>query len=232
MTNRAQWKLSASHNAGALSLAVDGNPQTRYDTRAPQSPGMWVQVELPEMAEVSGVILDANPSVTDFPQAYKVELSADGKDWGQPVAVGHGTAALTEIIFPAAPAKFIRITQTGLHSTYFWSIHEMQILQPAHPHKIVVAAAKPDKTDSATPDPLNIDPLSPVPARENPVNPAPAPATSATPLPATNPSVKPADSTPPAATPPPPPLPPNAAVLSGASAAINSPSPVQSNGVK
>ena len=161
MTNRAQWKLSASHNAGALSLAVDGNPQTRYDTRAPQSPGMWVQVELPEMAEVSGVILDANPSVTDFPQAYKVELSADGKDWGQPVAVGHGTAALTEIIFPAAPAKFIRITQTGLHSTYFWSIHEMQILQPAHPHKIVVAAAKPDKTDSATPDPLNIDPFEP-----------------------------------------------------------------------
>ena len=227
LANRAQWKLSASHNAAWLPRAVDGNPQTRYDTRTPQVPGMWLQVELPEITEVSGIILDANPSITDFPQAYKVELSADGQDWGQPVATGHGTSALTEIIFPTAPAKFIRITQTGSHSAYFWSIHEMQILQPAQPHKVMVAAVKSDKTDSVVADPLNISPLSPAPAKENPVNPAPAP----TPQPATSPAPAPA-SIPSATPPPPPPLPPNAAVSPGPSATATVPPPASNNGVK
>ncbi len=198
MMNRAQWKLTASHNPGALPQAVDGNPQTRYDTHATQSPGMWVQIELPEPSEVSGVVLDAGASHTDFPQAYKVELSMDGKDWGQPVAKGNGTCALTEILFPAAPAKFIRITQTGLHATYFWSIHELQVLQPAQAQKIEVAVTKPaPPTEIPSGDPFNADPLkpsSPAAPANNPVQQPTAPP----PIPPTIPPASAIPSAPPA----------------------------------
>ena len=166
MTNRAQWKLSATHNAPALAQAVDGDIKTRYTTGTPQVPGMWVQIELPEAAEVSGVILDAGDAADDAPQGYKVELSTDGNNWGQPVATGHGTSALTQIVFPAAPAKFIRITQTGSHPSYFWSIYEMQVLQPAGARKVEVALADPPKVEKPAVDPSRIIRKADAPAAE------------------------------------------------------------------
>jgi hypothetical protein len=137
LTNRAEWKLTASHNPGWLPRAVDGNMNTRYDTRAPQNPGMWVQIELPEETNICGVDLDDSPSKLDYPRGYKVELSADGKDWGQPVASGHSTAAHNQILFPAANAKLIRITQTGSDPTYFWSIYELQVLRNLTPAELL-----------------------------------------------------------------------------------------------
>jgi hypothetical protein len=60
-----------------------------------------------------------------------VELSDDGERWGQPVATGHGTGAKTEILFPAAKTKHLRITQTAQSPGHFWSIHELDVLKPA-----------------------------------------------------------------------------------------------------
>jgi hypothetical protein len=50
--------------------------------------------------------------VAGFPRQYKVEVSLDGKTWGQPVASGTG-APLTTAAFRPVRAKFVRITQTG-----------------------------------------------------------------------------------------------------------------------
>lgn len=188
MHNRPRWKLTASNNAGALSKAVDGNIGTRYDTGSHQYPGMWVQIELPEAAEVSGVILDGGEAENDFPQGYKVELSLDGTSWGQPVATGNGTCAYTQIVFPTAVAKFIKITQTGSHPTYFWSIYELQVLQPAAARNVEVAKAEPPKAD-LPPDPFYFDPLTPAPPGND--NPAPAPVKSSLPAPPATPIVPP-----------------------------------------
>ena len=49
------------------------------------------------------------------------------QNWGKPVAKGEGKTALTEITFPAAKAKFLRLTQTGSSPGNFWSIHELDI---------------------------------------------------------------------------------------------------------
>ena len=46
-------------------------------------------------------------------KSWLLRGSPDGKSWGKPVATGKGTGPRTEIVFPAQPAKFIRITQTG-----------------------------------------------------------------------------------------------------------------------
>ena len=243
MTNRAQWKLTASHNPGALHAAVDGNPQTRYDSGVPQSPGMWVQVELPEPAEISGLVLDSGAATNDFPQGYKIELSMDGKDWGQPVATGNGTCADMQIVFPAAPAKYIRISQTGSHPNYFWSIDELQVLQPIGARKIEVAMAAPVKAEIPPADPFQIDPLALPPQTNDPVatepvkQPMPAPpppakpAVSTTAVPAPAPVATAEDSDPPTLRMPPiPPLPPGfvarppaAPAAPGSSAALSDP---------
>jgi len=50
---------------------------------------------------------------------------------------------MTEIQFPATKTKFIRITQTGEVKGLFWSIHELDVLEPP---KEKVAVATPPST--------------------------------------------------------------------------------------
>jgi hypothetical protein len=140
LTNRAQWKLTASHNPGSLQFAIDGNPMTRYNTMSNQRPGMWVQVELPEETEVAGVELDSSKSEQAYPRAYKIQLSHDGQTWSEPVAAGNVSALFNTITFQPASAKFVRITQTGFDPVNSWSIHELQILQASEARKLASVA--------------------------------------------------------------------------------------------
>jgi mono/diheme cytochrome c family protein len=136
------WKVTASHASNHASLAIDGNGDTRYDTRAEQVPGMWFQIELPEVTTISGLLLDAASSIRDYPRGFKVVVSNDGENWSKPIATGRGNARTTEIIFPPVKAKFIRITQTGSAKGLFWSIHELQVLQPPDLAKLKSALTK------------------------------------------------------------------------------------------
>jgi mono/diheme cytochrome c family protein len=127
---RNKWKLTASHNVKNLDKALDGNPTSRWDTSAFQVPGMWLQVELPKETDIAGLVLDTAGSAGDYPRGYEVRVSLDGKEWGKPVVTGKGTTAMTEIQFAPMKAKFIRIDQTGEVKGLFWSIHELDILEP------------------------------------------------------------------------------------------------------
>jgi mono/diheme cytochrome c family protein len=131
LAERSAWKLTSSHNSGSLRNAIDGDLSSRFDTSASQIPGMWVQIELPVSATINTLVLDSTPSPEDYPRGYKVQVSTDGTDWGLPVAVGKGRDAITEIDFPPVNSRFIRITQTGAVDGLFWSIHELNIFQPA-----------------------------------------------------------------------------------------------------
>ncbi|MDP4721747.1 MAG: discoidin domain-containing protein [Akkermansiaceae bacterium] len=128
LTNRKEWKLTASHGAKDLPAAIDGNAKTRYTTGAAQQPGMWLQIELPQEATLSAIDLDARGSERDFPNAYEVQVSQDGKQWGKALAKGKGGDAITRIELPeGAKARFVKITQTGKNPRLYWSIHELQI---------------------------------------------------------------------------------------------------------
>ncbi|HQZ29031.1 MAG TPA: discoidin domain-containing protein [Verrucomicrobiales bacterium] len=131
LTDRSAWKLTASHNAKELPKAIDGDLETRWDTRAPQAPGMWLQIDLPEAKEIVGLILDQGKSRNDYPRAYRIELSQNGTDWEKPILEGHEESRSTEYIFPRTSlAKSLRITQLGKTKVNYWSVHEMQILAP------------------------------------------------------------------------------------------------------
>ncbi len=125
--DRKGWTLSASHNAASVALAIDGDRNTRYDTKAFQKPGMWFQIELPQETEVAGLQFDTTKSANDYPRGFSVELSSDGTSWSKPVAKGDGNAPLTDIAFEPVKTKFIRITQTGSAKGNFWSIHELSV---------------------------------------------------------------------------------------------------------
>ena len=130
LANRKEWKVTASHNPAEAQFAIDGNPATRYHTKAPQAPGMWFQIELPQETMITGLELDAAMSPQNFPRGYQVELSADGKTWTQPAATGTGEGAITDVSFAPVKATFIRITQTVAAAGPGWSIHELQIFAP------------------------------------------------------------------------------------------------------
>ncbi|MEO0413741.1 MAG: discoidin domain-containing protein [Verrucomicrobiota bacterium] len=124
---RDQWKLTASHNDGDCSHAIDGNLSTRYTTNTSMRPGMWFQVELPQTEKIAGVILDAAGSRRDYPRGCKIECSIDGQEWTSIENPEEQKPKVT-VEFPEREAKFIKITQTGEHSL-FWSIHDLQVLK-------------------------------------------------------------------------------------------------------
>lgn len=120
------WKLSASHKQEDLKAAFDSDPTTRYSTGQSMAAGMWVQVELPGKALLSGVALDAAESKGDYPRGYTVQVSDDGRKWKE-VAKGKGRSPLLGISFPPISGQYLRVTQTG-NDRLYWSIHEMRII--------------------------------------------------------------------------------------------------------
>lgn len=128
LPHREQWKATASDGTETAMDALDGKGNTRYTSGAPQHPGEWFQVEMPQDALVAGVTLDAGNN-SDYPRGYEVEVSADGTDWGKPVATDKGTSQLIQIGFAPVKTKFVRITQTGGTKDKNWSIAEFQVLE-------------------------------------------------------------------------------------------------------
>lgn len=128
LPDRSGWKLSASHKSGDAGKAIDGNLGTRYTTGESMQPGMWFQIELPEVTDVAGLILDAAKSRNDYPRGCEIELSTDGTNWSKPIKKREEKASKIAVEFPEQPARFIRITQTG-ENRLFWSIHDLQVLR-------------------------------------------------------------------------------------------------------
>ncbi len=141
ITNRTDWKVTASHNDKEAFKAIDGKSETRYTTGKEQVPGMWFQIEFPAPTVVSGLLLDAASSNRDYPRAFKVDVSDDGTHW-KSVATGHGNSRKTEIYFPTTTTKFVKITQTSRAKGLFWSMYEMQVLQPPNPEKLKASLLK------------------------------------------------------------------------------------------
>ncbi len=127
LVNQSAWNLTASHRQDAVGGCVDHDLESRYTTGSSQIPGMWVQIELPKISEVTQIILDAGSSTRDYPRGYQVIASLDGENWTKPIAQGDGKSALTKITFPPTKAKFFKIIQTKKETSLFWSIHEMQL---------------------------------------------------------------------------------------------------------
>jgi glucose/arabinose dehydrogenase/mono/diheme cytochrome c family protein len=149
LTNQAEWKATASHNTDAASAGINGTGATRWNSAAPQAPGMWFQIELPEPTRVTEVIVEAaaggrggfggfvggrgRGGIPAGPLiSYRLQVSMDGTTWSEPLAEGAGLSNPVVIAFPPTPAKFIRITQTGAPPAqspvqFGWAVQRIRI---------------------------------------------------------------------------------------------------------
>jgi len=123
--SRAGWLAFAS--SGDPYLAIDGIASTRWTPGSQVNPGQWFYVDTRQPVRFNTVILDTSGSPDDWPSAYAVYVSNDGKYWGNPVAVGTQPSAVAVISLPVINARFVKIDQTGSGKTMYWSIHEFYL---------------------------------------------------------------------------------------------------------
>ncbi|HSZ83936.1 MAG TPA: discoidin domain-containing protein, partial [Polyangia bacterium] len=109
--------------------AIDGDTTTRYTTGISQgSKGPEVVIlSFPQNVTLTGLNLFTKSG--DGPFSYLVESSLDGANFSyfMPSAAGLGSDNLT-VTFPSATKlRAMRITQTGVKKTNWWSIHELTV---------------------------------------------------------------------------------------------------------
>jgi mono/diheme cytochrome c family protein len=150
-----QLKLAASHASETASGAAT---LRGWNTGIPQTSGMWLSVELPQPMLITEIQFESAtqmqgrggrgagggrgapgapapaaappPPIVTYPRGYSVQVSADGKTWGDPIAQGKGEGARTTITFPATRAKFIRITQTAsVPDAPAWSVRNLRVYE-------------------------------------------------------------------------------------------------------
>jgi hypothetical protein len=136
------WRVSANKNAGEARRAVDGKTETRWTSGAPQSPGLFFQVDLGRPERISRIRLLLGDSPRDFPRQLKVLFSLDGKNWREAVPLNRplywdgerlfreARVGETDLRFPELEARHLALQQTGRDPRYYWSIHELEIYSP------------------------------------------------------------------------------------------------------
>ncbi len=127
---------SANRRPDIARLAVDGNINTRWDTGKIQTGGEWLLLDLGEPHQIMGLTLDTSPSVSDHPMGIKIEISFDKKEFR--TAFRQDSTLPKPIQHFALPApeqgRYIRITQTGKSTNWWWSVHEVTLdLRPLTP---------------------------------------------------------------------------------------------------
>jgi len=137
---RASLTLSASHNDGALPLAVDGIDATRWLSGAQQDGTEWIQVAFDRVRRPAflRLVLDRR-SFGDYPRRLEIEASADGRtftplfggDVLTPFALSLVEQPVTpriDLPLPPADGRYLRLRQTGRAvRNWYWSVHEVRV---------------------------------------------------------------------------------------------------------
>jgi len=130
ISDEVKISASASHNnvqvgADNVAQALDGRPDTRWSSRALQSPGMWFELDLNTTRTVTGLTLDSGRS-SDYPSSYIVRVSTDRQQWQQ-VSHNDNNDRPLDISFSPRQARYIRIEQTGRSDRWWWSIYGVTV---------------------------------------------------------------------------------------------------------
>ncbi len=103
----------------------------------PQETGLSVTLGLEGPRLVNGLILSPGPLRRDYPRAFTVESSLDGKEWLPAASAGSYVGGIyhldrlrfdrsgkVSVYFPPREAKYIRVTLTGTGRGQRWSMAE------------------------------------------------------------------------------------------------------------
>ena len=138
------WRVSGTPPDADAAAVLDGQPHTRWSTRAPQKPGDWLRIDLPAPATLTGVELDLGPFRFDYPRGIAVEVAGTGGAWARVPATPHlvgrivwtGTHLLRDgvdrVVLRFAPVRTgaLRLVQTGSDPVFDWSVTELRLVGP------------------------------------------------------------------------------------------------------
>jgi hypothetical protein len=133
-------RASASHGSERLPLLFDGVADTRWMSGQPQSGSEWLQLDFGEARDVAVVRMQLGQrSFGDYPRRLAIEaveesgprLLFEGSvlPYVARALVISGDYPFMEIVLPANRARALRLRQLGSSGSFFWSIHELQLLQ-------------------------------------------------------------------------------------------------------
>jgi glucosylceramidase len=105
---------------------VDDDASTRWASGTGQAPGQQLRLDLGRSQRVARVVVDTGASDQDYARGYELYLSADGTQWGDPVATGSGTGQLTTIDVPKVAARYVRVVGTGSVGNW-WSVADVRV---------------------------------------------------------------------------------------------------------
>lgn len=118
------WNATASHNARAALRAIDNRTETVWTSEAPQTPGMWFQLDLGRVETVSGLTLIAPPHA--HPIGFRIALWNAGLNRWQVVYERVNNRAPVEVMFAAQATQFINIQLTQA-SRLPWAIQHVHV---------------------------------------------------------------------------------------------------------
>lgn len=126
ITDKSGWTVTASHGMESIDKLTDGTVQGRWSSVVTQTPGMWLQVELPEVYKISRVNLVNQFSKNNYPRGYTLEFSIDGKTW-QTVDenLNSGFELFSDTL--GRHTKFIKITVINGTSDKNWQMNELDL---------------------------------------------------------------------------------------------------------
>lgn len=134
----ADFHAEASDAVDRLSLAFDGDADTRWLTGRPQSGDEWLSLQFDHPRDVSRIELQtASRSFGDYPRELTVESAGDAGTqllyqgsmlvpFGRALAQGGPHPALV-IDLPSNRTRTLTIRQTGRTRRWFWSVHELGV---------------------------------------------------------------------------------------------------------
>ncbi len=111
------WQAQASHNQANVGKALDGDPDTFWDTGGPQQPGMWYELDLGQIQTVDRITIESPGR--GFATGYVLSVSPDRTDWEVVGEMSLNWMSIDANFIPR-PVRYVRIEQTGTPS---WGAH-------------------------------------------------------------------------------------------------------------
>ena len=129
----------ASCGAASARFVMDASLDTRWECGG-ATLGQQIVLDAGAVTRLSAVAPALGPYATDAPRELRVETSVDRATWKTVWSGPIWAAAMTGgwedeariaalIPFPPVSARYVRLTQIGGDSGFFWSVAELQILE-------------------------------------------------------------------------------------------------------
>ena len=137
------WKADSNCRPEEVSFAFDRNRLTRWSSGKSQEPGIYYQLNLGRVQDLTGMVLDFSGSPYDYPKGFRLLTSLNGMDWkevetevkfmsgylwtGEHLLKASEKPNEMQISFEPTPACFVKIILTESSPAYHWSIYEIHV---------------------------------------------------------------------------------------------------------